>query len=85
MHSDDFNRYDFLLQLETCYFQPSPKSDEALDWVCAQDASCWTADNHDLFQLVLQQLEQWQVNIDRSDISEATLITAEPQSQVMVS
>ncbi|MCH5688030.1 hypothetical protein LWM68_29450 [Niabella sp. W65] len=81
----DFSRHYFLLERDNCYYQVSPKSYEALDWICSQDASQWVLDQPDHFEAVLLKLAQWDVKIEKGDLAEAEMIVAEPQSQVMVS
>jgi len=80
-----FRRYHFLLEKDNCYYQVSPKSYEALDWISAQDASQWTIERTDDFESLLHQLGQWDVKIEKGDLAEAEMIITEPQSQVMVS
>lgn len=82
---NDFSRHYFLLERDNCYYQVSPKSYEALDWISAQDASQWTNELTEHFESVLQKLAQWDVKIEKGDLAEAETIVAEPESQVMVS
>ncbi|MFT4093649.1 MAG: DEAD/DEAH box helicase [Niabella sp.] len=81
----DFNRFEFLLEKENRYYQMSPKSYEALEWLYHQDVSKWPAEDAGALELVLQGLGDRQVKIDRTAFSELKAITVLPEQQVLLS
>ncbi len=80
-----FRRYYFLLEQDNCYYQVSPKSYEALDWLTAQAPSAPVFDNREALDQVLQKLSHWQVKIERYNLSDVEAIEVIPQAQVMLS
>lgn len=80
-----FSRYYFLMERDNCYYQVSPKSYEALDWVSQQDSTQWTVEHAERFEAVLDKLAQWDVKIEKGNLAKNEIIVAEPQSQVLVS
>lgn len=80
-----FRKYYFLLERDNCYYQLSPKSYEALDWLETHAPSASVFGNRDAFDQALQKLSQRQVRIERYNLSDVETIEAVPQAQVLLS
>lgn len=82
---DHFRRHFFLLEKEDCYYQLSPKSYEALQYLDTLAISLESITDIDLLENTLKKLEHWQISIERDGLSEAQSISIIPQPQVLLS
>lgn len=80
-----FKRYHFLVETESCYYQLTSKSHDAIEWLQQQDATKWTTNDPAAFEQVLNKLREWELKVDASVIAKGEELIAEPQPQVMLS
>ena len=81
----EFKRYYFLVETESCYYQLTSKSHDAIEWLHQQDATKWTTNDPAAFEQVLNKLREWELKVDASIIAKGEELIAEPQPQVMLS
>jgi superfamily II DNA or RNA helicase len=81
----EFKRYHFLLETESCYYQLTSKSHDAIEWLQQQNSSEWTTNDTAAFEQVLNKLREWELKVDASIIAKGEELIAEPQPQVMLS
>lgn len=81
----EFKRYHFLVETESCYYQLTSKSHDAIEWLQQQDATNWTTNDPAAFEQVLNKLREWELKVDASVIAKGEELIAEPQPQVMLS
>jgi superfamily II DNA or RNA helicase len=81
----EFKRYHFLLETESCYYQLTSKSHDAIEWLQQQNSSEWTTNDAAAFEQVLNKLREWELKVDASIIAKGEELIAEPQPQVMLS
>jgi superfamily II DNA or RNA helicase len=81
----EFKRYHFLLETESCYYQLTSKSHDAIEWLQQQNSSEWTTNDPTVFEQVLNKLREWELKVDASIIAKGEELIAEPQPQVMLS
>lgn len=81
----EFKRYHFLLETESCYYQLTSKSHDAIEWLQQQNKSEWTTNEPAAFEQVLNKLREWELKVDASIITKGEELIAEPQPQVMLS
>ncbi|GAB3025085.1 hypothetical protein GCM10027051_32230 [Niabella terrae] len=79
-----FQRYFFLLLKDDTYYQLSPKSYEAIQWLLDSGyLAALPEDSHDLDAL-LDQLGEWDLRIERPALSQENILAPEPRSQVLL-
>ena len=81
----EFKRYHFLVETESCYYQLTSKSHDAIEWLQQQDATTWTTNDPAAFEQVLNKLREWELKVDASVIAKGEELIAEPQPQVILS
>ena len=81
----EFKRTHFLVETESCYYQLTSKSHDAIEWLQQQNTSEWTTNNPAVFEQVLNKLREWELKVDASIIAKDEELIAEPQPQVMLS
>jgi superfamily II DNA or RNA helicase len=81
----EFKRYHFLLETESCYYQLTSKSHDAIEWLQQQNTSEWKTSDPAAFEQVLNKLREWELKVDASIIAKGEELIAEPQPQVMLS
>ncbi|WP_346238833.1 DEAD/DEAH box helicase [Niabella insulamsoli] len=82
---DNFRRFYFLLERDDCYYQLSQKSHEALHWFLTNSKTEWGEHESKALAADFQQLEQWEVRVDRSALSEASSLSMLPKVQLLLS
>ena len=51
-----FKRYHFLVETESCYYQLTSKSHDAIEWLQQQNTSEWTTNDPAAFEQVLNNI-----------------------------
>ena len=80
----DFRRHGFLLEKDNCYYQLSPKSDQALNWLNTQLNEEKESDKKEISPFILEQLSQW-INVKKEYATATEIISTVPQPQVLLS
>ncbi len=78
-----FQHYHFFLEYENCYYQLSPKSYQALDWLNQQQLE--NIGDAITIQNIVKKLAEWQIKVEQEHLSDAELLVTIPQSQVLLS